>query len=305
MSLSHGSLGGLTRVHMDGVPLDLAARLLPLASRLNPGLLTHIHLHSRSLVTGTRQHTDRAPEAARGQMSKTAMLGLIDSLTRTVERLTWEPDPTLWSSYMDHSNYTSDAQLRKQQLTAEWLERLQQTSSVRTVWDIGANTGTYSQLAASRTQAYVLALDLDHAAVEMHDRQCVARQERRIQPILQDLRNPSGAAGWNGTERRSLIDRGPADVALALAVVHHLAIGHNVPLGDIAAFFAGACRSLIVEFVPKDDSQVERMLALREDVFASYSQQGFEDAFARRFTIERSAPIDGTRRTLYLMTRRS
>ena len=304
MALAHQSLGQLSRVHMEGVPLDVAARLLPLSSRLRPGLLTHIHLHSRSLVTGPRQHTDAATVLQHRRMSRTAMLGLIDALKRTITGLSWEPPPTLWSTYSDHSNYTSAAQEHKRTLTANWLKPIDGRAVPGHIWDFGANTGTYSQIAATQTSAYVIALDLDHAAVEHHFRACEKRGEHRILPLVQDLRNPSAAAGWHHAERRSLADRGPADVGLALALVHHLAIGGNVPLPEIAAFFGHMCSSLIVEFVPKDDSQVQRMLALREDVFAGYSRETFEEAFRRFFCFEQSVTIDGTRRTLYLMRRR-
>ena len=304
IALAHPSLGQLSRAHLDGIPLDVAATLLPLSSRLRPGLLTHIHLHSRSLATGPRQHTESPQTTPRGRMSRTGMLGLIDSLTRTITSLSWEPPQTLWSTYTDHSNYTGAAQEHKHKAIADWLRVIQSRDNPRTIWDVGANTGSYSRLAESETTAHIVALDLDHAAVEQHFRSCVDRGDQRILPIIQDLKNPSAALGWHHAERRSLVERGPADVALALALVHHLALGGNVPLPEIARFFQQICSSLIIEFVPKEDSQVQRMLALREDVFPNYTQEGFEEAFRVGFEIEQSIPVADTRRTLYLMTAR-
>jgi hypothetical protein len=301
---AHHSLGQLSRVHIDGVPLDLASRLLPLSSRIRPGLVTHIHLHSRSLVTGPRQHTRGTVVTQHRGVSPTAMLGLIDSLTRTIANLEFEPPETLWSTYSEHSNYSAASQQHKQTLTAEWLSVIEARTSARKVVDFGANTGTFSRLATTHTSAYVVALDLDHTTVERHFRACVQRGDARILPLVQDLRNPSAAAGWHHAERRSLAERGPADVGLALALVHHLAIGGNVPLTEIAVFFAQMCSALIVEFVPSEDSQVQRMLALRGGVFADYSRQTFEAAFQRTFEVEQSMTIAGTQRTLYMMRRR-
>ena len=144
---------------------------------------------------------------------------------------------------------------------------------------------------------------MDYAAVERHFQACVTRTDTRILPLLQDLANPSASIGWHHAERRSLVDRGPADAALALAVVHHLAIGENVPLTAIARFFHSVCRHLIVEFVPKEDSQVVRMLALREDIAMDYSRAAFETAFAPLFDVLQSVQITDTVRTLYLMQR--
>ena len=80
-------------------------------------------------------------------------------------------------------------------------------------------------------------------------------------------------------------ERGPADMVLALAVIHHLAISNNVPLPQLADFFAETGKWLVIEFVPKSDSQVQKLLASREDIFPNYTRDGFESAFKERFNI--------------------
>jgi hypothetical protein len=116
-----------------------------------------------------------------------------------------------------------------------------------------------------------------------------------------DLTNPTPAIGWENRERKSLLERGPVDAALALALVHHLAISNNLPLPKIAEFLSRICRWLVIEFVPKTDSQVQRLLATREDIFEHYTRSDFEEQFSRPFLIVKVAPIKGTERTLYLM----
>ena len=85
-------------------------------------------------------------------------------------------------------------------------------------------------------------------------------------PLVLDLTNPSPAIGWHHSERDSVCDRGPVDLAFALALIHHLAISNNVPLARVADFFVDICKALIIEFVPKRDSQVRRLLASRADI---------------------------------------
>jgi hypothetical protein len=102
----------------------------------------------------------------------------------------------------------------------------------------------------------------------------------------------------------SLMDRGPADLAMALALVHHLAIANNVPLPRLADFFHEVGRWLLIEFVPKSDPMVVRLLATREDIFPTYTDEGFQEAFAERFTLQRREPIPGSDRVLYLMRAR-
>ena len=120
-------------------------------------------------------------------------------------------------------------------------------------------------------------------------------------PLLLDLTNPSPGIGWGHEERMSLMERGPADVVMALALLHHLAISNNVPFDRIASFLSRICHWLIIEFVPKSDLQVQRLLSTREDIFDDYRQQAFEDAFGRHFSIRKSIQIQGSERVLYLM----
>ena len=114
-------------------------------------------------------------------------------------------------------------------------------------------------------------------------------------PLLSDLTNPSPALGWNNQERMSLLERAPADAVMALALVHHLAIGNNVPLPEVARFFSQLAPWLLVEFVPKSDSQVQRMLATRIDIFDQYHQAGFEQAFAARYQTNAAVPLQDFR----------
>jgi ribosomal protein L11 methylase PrmA len=286
----------LLRVYLDGVPIEIASRLLPWHTRFSIGLLMHVHLHARA----ARRAKD-APASAgqRRRMPKNALVGLIDSLDSAVRKLAWEPGGTEWGNYYDETNYTDRAFAHKREIVAAALDRLRPAG----VWDLGANNGAFSRVAAERGIP-VVSFDLDPSAVEQNYRQVVQKQEQTILPLIMDLTNPSAACGWAGRERESLMDRGPVDLALALALVHHLAIGHNVPFDRLAAFFASVARALVIEFVPKEDSQVQRMLSTRQDVFADYTADAFERAFAGPFRIEQAIPVTDSARTMYVMARR-
>ena len=93
-------------------------------------------------------------------------------------------------------------------------------------------------------------------------------------------------------------------MVLALALIHHLAISNNTPLGKISQFFSRLGSKLIIEFVPKEDSQVARLLATREDIFNDYHVEGFERAFSQHFDVLERLPIEGTERTLYVLANR-
>jgi hypothetical protein len=297
MSRTDIRLGKLLCMHLDGIPLDLASRLLPRISWLDPGLLVHIHLHGAAQKKYEGQ-TGSGSRARDGSVSQMALLGLIDSLETVVTKLTWRPSGTTWAEYYSNTNYSDMAMAGKQRMVAEMIETV--TPPPRMVWDLGANTGAFSRLASERG-ANTIAWDIDPGAVEKNYLECRAVGETRMLPLLEDLFNPSPDLGWALRERRSLVRRGPADLVLALALVHHLAIGNNVPLDRIAEFFQSIGAWLIVEFVPKSDSQVQRLLSSRKDIFVGYSREGFEKDFSRFFEIVRSASVPDSERTLYFM----
>jgi ribosomal protein L11 methylase PrmA len=295
MSRRDVRLSQLLRVYIDGVPLDLASELLPGRSRLSFGLLTHLHLHAKSQI----RYADEGslPASGKRKMGRHGLEALLSSLEGTVRALDWEPAGA-WVDYYGHTNYTAAAASEKKRIVSEWLRE----SAPATVWDLGANVGEFSR-AAAEAGAYTIAFDSDAGAVERNYREGRERGEEQILPLVLDLTNPSGGIGWANRERSSLVERGPADVALALALIHHLAIGNNVPFARIAEFLAAVCRTLVIEFVPKTDSQVRRMLATREDVFADYGIEAFEREFARRFRTISRFPIPESERVLYRMRR--
>jgi hypothetical protein len=288
-------LGQLSRAFLDGVPLDLASLLLPRTTRLRPGIAMHIHLHAAS----QRHYATRAVAVKERRVSLVSLKGLADSLERLVRKTEFRLTRTEWGSYYKETNYSDEAFEDKKKTVAEFLE----LAKPRTVWDIGANTGVFSRL-ASRRGIPTVAFDIDPVAVELNYREVVKGKETDLLPLVLDLANPSPAIGWANAERDSWLARGPVDVVLALALVHHLAISNNLPFGMIARTLRQACDRLIIEFVPKSDSQVRRLLQTREDVFPAYTQRAFEDEFARYFAVEKAVPVKGAERTIYLMKAR-
>ena len=297
MSMRDIRLGRLQRNYLDGIPLDLCSSLLPARTWMRASTLLHVHLHARAMrryesasvakVTGTRRISTRA------------LTGLITSLRDAVTSLEWRPAGTEWAEYTSAHNYSDHAIETKRSLVREYVS----AAAPRTVWDLGGNTGTFSRVAREIAPS-VVCFDIDPAAVELNYREVRKRGETGLLPLQLDLMNPSPALGWANEERSSIEARGPADLVMALALVHHLAIANNVPLTRVAESFARLGRTLVVEFVPKSDSQVERLLTNRADIFPDYTIEGFERAFEQHWAIERTQRVGDSQRTLYLMRRR-
>lgn len=294
MSYSDIALGQLSQLYIDGIPPALAAKLLPLRARLRPGLALHLTAHARL----QRQHQSDPSRQTR-PMNMTALLGLLDNLKRTILALKSPAAETEWGDYYEHTNYTKSAMAAKHLLVAQYIEQIKP----KRVLDLGANDGSFSRIAAA-SGALTISADIDPIAVEHGYLHTKKVGEKLLLPLRIDLTNPSPALGWNNIERASFSNRAHADIAMALALVHHLAISNNLPLSMVAAYCSELAPYLIIEFVPKQDSQVKRLLATREDIFPEYTKTGFEKAFGEYFDISEQKPVTGTERTMYLMKRR-
>jgi len=290
MSFRDVRLGQLLRVHIDGIPLDLTNSLLPFHSYLSFHLLLHIHAHSKS----QKRYADRGRKV-QGRIRKISLSGLVDSLESCIKGLRWKPKGTEWSNY-----YGGDGEYieSKKELVGEFLDKCRQ----RTIWDLGSNTGLFSRI-ASNEGIQTVSFDADPACVEVNYLTAKSKGETHILPLLLDLTNPSPGIGWGNKERLPVWKRGRADTVLALAFIHHLAISNNLPLGMIASFLKELCGSLIIEFIPKEDLKVQKLLSTREDIFPNYTREAFEEEFRRLFSIEARSEIGSSGRVLYLMRR--
>jgi hypothetical protein len=290
-------LNQLSRVYIDGTPLDLASKLLPTKTKFNSAIQLHVHMHAKA----QSKYADKemGKDAIKGNISKQSLLGIIDSLNRATKKLTWQLANTEWGDYYDNTNYSESSLDFKGKLVKEFIEK----SKAKSVWDLGGNNGKFSRI-ASQMGLQTISFDIDPSAVEQNYLQVKSAKDKNLVPLLLDLTNPSPNIGWQTDERTRIQDRGTPDAILALALIHHLAIANNVPLDRVAEYFSEIAPWLIIEFVPKGDSQVNRLLASREDIFPNYTFEGFEEAFSNFYSIKIKSDIENTKRKLYLLKRK-
>lgn len=294
MSYRDCRLGKLAQCFHDGIPLEIGAKLLPFRAKLRPGISIHILGHAASVNRYSRQGI--TPTISTG-MSRQGPRNLLEHLADVISSLEYRAEPSHWQSYQCTHNYSSNDAAIKQRLVMEFCG-----SESKVIWDLGANTGYFTSAVAGSTTSLV-AIDSDHDSVDLHYRR-IRDQGKAILPLVIDLFNPSTDSGWAERERLGLISRGPADTVLLLALLHHLAIGNNLPFGRIASWLSQLSNRAIVEWVPKQDPQVQRLLAARRDIFDDYSESQFLAAFAQYFDCVQSAPIGESGRTLHLMVKR-
>lgn len=294
MSYRDIRLNKLLQNYIDGIPLDLASKLLPARSWLRFSLLSHLHLHARSQKYFSKQTV----KTHYSNVSKNALLALVDNLENTVNNLSWSSPVTEWANYYNDPDNAHEMLDAKKCIIQKLVDKVRP----KTVWDLGANNGFFSRVAGADA-SLVISCDYDPEAVESNYRQVIKNGEANILPMWIDLTNPSPSIGWNNKERDSFFDRGDGDLVMALALIHHLAIGNNISLPQLVSFFSELGKWLIIEFVPKNDHRVQQMLLSRTDIFENYNTDEFEAAFRQHYTIIEAIKVGATSRLIYLMER--
>ena len=293
MAKKNTQLNQISKIFLDGIPLSLTSSLLPKRTYLNFSILSHIHLHAQS----QKYFGKKSFDFKRSIFNLNSMLGLINNLESLIYNLKLSRQDTEWVNYYSNTNYSSTAFKHKKMIVSEFLKI---AKPKKCVWDLGANEGVFSRL-ASEQRINTISFDIDLLAVEKNYLKAKLDSDKYLLPLIIDLTNPSPAIGWENNERYSLIERGPADCVLALALIHHLAISNNLPFVKIAEFFRKICQWLIIEFVPKNDSNVKILLSSREDIFSDYLQENFETEFSKYFKIINRKNIINSKRVMYLM----
>jgi len=289
MHYSKNSLQQILLAWPEGVPLSIARSLLPKRSRFSLHTYLHIHLHA-SIVNKKNKQAEK-----KFVFSKQKMLNLISSLETLIIKLKLTRQQTTWSEYYEEAMQRNDYVSQKKEIIEQWVSQL---NDVKTAIDLGANEGEFSRILSSK-DILTIATDADPYCINKLYNEIKIKKEN-IQPLIIDLANPSPSIGVLNKERDSFLQRTKTDLALALALVHHLAIGRNIPFEKIFELFASVANHIIVEFVPKNDPKVQLMLQNKKDIYTNYIEELFEKEMSHFFIISQKQKITGTDRILYL-----
>ena len=276
----HVDFQPVLRGELEGISARQFLRWLSWRDLLRPGVFSHgwlqatLERHTRAVSASTvhdLQMSGFNTEMIRRNVTK---------LTRLVERLNWKPEGTQWTDYrttLPHAVQDDEAKsafVRNACTRRQW----------PLVWDLGCNDGQFSEIAAV-TGDTVVAMDKDHGCIERLYHRLRSERSNRILPLCVDLANPSPAMGWRGRERKRLEERGRPDLVLCLGLIHHLVIGHNIPLSEVIDWLASLGGEVIIEFPSKQDGMVKALLRNKHDQYSDYSQTHLERSLNSHFDI--------------------
>ena len=291
MYYSKQPLQSLTLAWPDGIPISTTKSLLPWRSRFSFYTYLHIYLHERFSAAS------KPGQNLKTQFSEKKLQNIISSLRSLITSLEWKGKATTWENYYGEAAQRSNYLGSKKNIISQWLDEL---GGIESAIDLGANEGEFSSL-LSKKNIQTISCDFDHSAINNLYRKIKAEKIKNILPLVIDLSHPSPAIGLNNKERSSFIERTKVDLAFALALIHHLAIGKNIPFDKIAELFSGMTDRLIIEFVPKQDEKIQFMLSQKKDIYADYSEKSFLNSFEKYFTVLKKVTVGDSGRAIYLM----
>jgi hypothetical protein len=279
------------RGSLEGIEPEQARALMRGRDVLRRGVLAHVVLHARMDAKHAARERDVRSELKAAGFRSELIRANVRRLRKLVGRLRPKRGRSAWADYREIAPYSKEGADRKERFVRE-------AGPARLAWDLGSNDGRFSR--ALEAEA-VVAVDGDERVVGELYAQLRGEGSRSILPLVVDLADPSPGLGWRGLERRRLEERGRPDLVLCLALVHHLAIGRNVPFRELVSWMRGLGARLVIEFADRGDPMVERLLAAkRAETHEGYDRAAFEAALAEGFEVERREELGSGARTLYL-----
>jgi hypothetical protein len=278
--------------HPDGIPLQYVKRLLPFQSKLNIHLYLHIHLHAAYASKASSRQK-------KPSLSKQKLVHLLTSLKTLVGSFKFDKFENVWGNYYEEAENRPGYLEEKKTIISGWLSSLK---GVRTAIDVGGNEGEFAKLAVAYCERVICA-DGEHFAIDKLYKQNQIENRSKLIPLCIDFTNPSPAIGVNNEERIAFLQRAGSDLAMGLALIHHLVIGRNISFDLTAKMFAQLGKLLIIEFVAKEDEKVKLLLQHKKDIYDWYTEDAFIRSFSARFRLIEKRALSSSPRTLYLMER--
>jgi len=286
--------------HLDGLDPTEMRRIFSGFKRFKKGVFGNVYLHSVA-----ENRVTKGGQAVQGDLKKSGFSNeltkaTVSKLLKVVKKLSSKRADSGWKAYRETCSYSDEDRAAKEVFLRTAIEG----ADIELAWDLGCNDGIYSRIVAEQA-GYVVAVDSDDVTVDVLYRALREDGVTNILPLVMNLVDPSPARGWRGEERSAFTDRGKPDLVLALALVHHLAIASNVPLGEVVSWFRSFDGRLIVEFVEPHDPMAQRLLGNKpEGMFPDYTLAEFERLLEAQFTIESKQGLPSGSRTLFACTPR-
>jgi FkbM family methyltransferase len=285
---NNGSFWGRLAIStLNGLPLNFVSKQLPFKSWFNLTTLLHIHLHSKY---NSNNRLDKDKKNSRGfTIEKISLLQelIYNSIYKWKKAYQYNDH---WNSYYDNDIESSEYLNEKEAVIRKWLE----TIKPRSVVDLGANTGRFSFIAGEYAER-VIALEEDHHCVDIIEKRIAAHNCNNVVALIGNLSEPTPNLGLLNKEKENIYSRANSQMALGLALTHHLYITNKMSSNQIAEVFNSfSSEYVIMEFIGTGDSKVEILARNCKDRLDDYNEVNCIGSMKKYFNLVESKKIEET-----------
>ena len=282
------------RGNIDGMDAEVCLNMLSARDYMRGGVLAHVYLQAKAQKAYSDTKRDVRKDLSKAGFDKRIIKANAERLRALIAGLQWKPQQSTWSDYLKCGHYEASDAAQKR----DFVREVAGTRDWNLAWDIGCNVGVFSRIVAERAK-YVVAMDADHLAIDKLYAALKSERVSKILPLIVNVTDPSPNLGWRNMERKRITERGQPDLTLALALIHHVVIGGNIPMAEFVQWLRDLGGDLVIEFVTRKDPMVVTLLRNKEDHYADYDEAVFERELAARFRIAKRQPLGSGTRIMY------
>ena len=221
--------------------------------------------------------------------SRERLLSNIDEIEQFIRKFRNKSIKGDWENYQDSEWLKSEDQNL-------WSEKMRnvyfmiETIQPKTIIDIAGNQGWYGACYRDKLE-YAIITDMDIKALDKLWMRIKKEKFTNIIPIKMSICAPSLGRHFDGfidgktirTIRKSGKERFNVELAIALAIIHHLAFRECLSFDEIVSLLDSYTeRYLIVEYVDINDKYIQYF---KKDGFDWYTRENFEMALCKHFSI--------------------
>ena len=225
---------------------------------------------------------------------KKSFLLMLNNMKGFITSLNLKQSKTIWDDYSKDNTYKIHEENKKKKVVKTFANKYKFKNLV----DLGCNDGIYSKICLENGCENVVGFDYDLNAI--NNAYKISKKEKlNFLPLYFDASNPSSNLGWAQNERKGFSERVNFLGLIALAFEHHLAIAKNIPLDQTINWLTNIAPQGLIEFVPKNDETIKRMLMLKGDIFKDYNEENFKNILLKNASIVSETTVSDSGRKIF------
>ena len=280
--------------NLEGITTKDLNSLLSFTDKISYNIFTQVVLLNYLEKKTLKNKSINVKEINQKKFPKTSFIGMLKNLKKFISNLEMKKEQTLWGDYSENNTYKSHEESEKKKIVAKFSDKYKFNSLA----DLGCNDGVYSKICLNNGTKFVVGFDYDLNAVN-NAYNNAKKEELNFLPLYFDASNPSTNLGWSQLERKGFLERTCFSGMLSLAFKHHLAIAKNIPLDQVIEWLIKTAPKGLIEFVPKNDETIKKMLSLKGDIFKDYNEKNFKDILLKNAKIISETNISESGRKIF------